>query len=372
MIRKLLPRLVLPMLLVLAVEGLFRFGIWEPLAAPDSHAGTSIRVKRAVSGFPRPIDFVTLGSSRVVYGLDHRLIAERAASHGFTHANLGMPGSHWLSVNTLIDWLHQRRPELQGGIIALALPDLTWNSNGNYEIAIATPLQVELLGGARLHQRFAFDERGSWGAASVLWQYRSDIQEFVGHPVLRRKTLRWFADNAAHSLFDGPRPSFDACGLHWQTLASCAAIEPTNPDQAHLQQTCQGPLATLAPVPDWRDFAAGREPPERAAVREQRQRDLRNTGWPRPPVLILMPITQHWRDELLPRGMAAWAHRMLDPLVAEGSIHLLDYSDFFDRDGATRCDVFWDIYHQNGKGARELTEALLPELDRLLYDVHLR
>ncbi len=367
MIRKLLPRLLLPMLLVLALEGGFRLGLWEPLVAPDSHAGTSVRVKRALAAFPRPIDFVTLGSSRAIFGLDHRLIAERAASHGFTHANLSMPGSHWLSVHTLIDWLHQRRPELQGGIIALALPDLTGISNGDYELAIATPFQVGLFGGQRLHQRFAFDDRGSWGAASVLWQYRSDIQDLARHPLLRRKTLRWFAENAAHPLFDGPRPTFDSCGLHWQTLASCAAIKPANPDQAHLQQTCQGSLATLAPVQDWRAFAGAALPAELATVRDQRQRDLRGIGWPRPPILILLPITRHWRDELLPRGMAAWAHRMLDPLVAEGSIHLLDYSDFFDRAGQTRCDVFWDIYHQNGKGASELTEALLPELDRLLY-----
>lgn len=367
MMRTLLPRLLLPILLLLALEGGFRLGLWEPLAAPDSHAGTSVRVKRALAEFPRPIDFVTLGSSRAIFGLDHRLIAERAASRGFTHANLSMPGSHWLSVATLIDWLHQRRPELQGGIIALALPDLTGISNGNYELAIATPFQVGLFGGARLHRRFAFDDRGSWGAASVLWQYRSDIQDLVRHPLLRRKTLRWYKKHDTRSLFNGPRPVFDSCGLDWQTLASCAAIKPANPDQAHVQQTCQGPLATLVPVLDWRNFAASGEPPALAAVRDQRQRELRSIGWPRPPLLILMPITRHWRDELLPRGMAVWAHRMLDPLVAEGSIRLLDYSDFFDRDGATRCDVFWDIYHQNGKGAHELTTALLPELDRLLY-----
>lgn len=372
MIRKLLPRLLLPILLVLALEGGFRFGLWETLAAPDSHAGTSIRLKRAVSGFPRTIDFVTLGSSRAIFGLDHRLIAERAASHGFTHANLSLPGAHWLSITTLIDWLHQRRPELQGGIIALSLPDLVGSTNGNYELAMVAPWQVDLFGQHRLHQRFTVADRGSWGAASALWQYRGDIQDLARHPLRRRKALRRAQRGAGQPLFDGPRPSFDACGLHWQTLASCAAIKPTNPDQAHVQQTCAGPLATLGAQWDWRAFADAAPPPELATVREQRQRELRNTGWPRPPVLILMPITQHWRDELLPRGMAAWAHSMLDPLVAEGSIHLLDYSDFFDRDGATRCDVFWDIYHQNGKGARELTEALLPELDRLLYDVHLR
>lgn len=365
--RKLLQRLLLPILLVLGVEGLFRLGVWEPLVARTSHAGTSMRMKRVVAQFKQPIDFVTLGSSRAALGLDHRLIAERAARHGFTHANLSMAGVHWLSVSTLVDWLRVRRPELKGGIIALALPDLTKSSNGTYELAVVTPLQVDWFGATRLHQRFDFDDRSSWGALSALWQYRSDIQDLSRHPLRRIGKLRWFEKNANQALFDGPRPTFDACGLHWETLASCAVIEPSDPDRAHLQQTCQAQLANAVATPDWRAFAESELPAELARVRDQRQGELRGIHWPQRPLLILMPITRHWQDELMPRGMAALAHRMLDPLVAEGSIDLLDYSDFFDRDGATRCDVFWDIYHQNGKGARELTEALLPELDRLLY-----
>ena len=87
-------RLLLPILLLAACEAAFRSGCWEPFAAPNSHAGTSVRVKRALAEFSGPIDFVTLGSSRAVYGLDHQLIAERAASHGYTHANLSMAGAH--------------------------------------------------------------------------------------------------------------------------------------------------------------------------------------------------------------------------------------------------------------------------------------
>ena len=49
-------------------------------------------------------------------------------------------------------------------------------------------------------------------------------------------------------------------------------------------------------------------------------------------------------------------------------IRLLDYSDFFDVAGQTRCDVFWDIYHQNEKGLGELTDALLPEIERQQYE----
>ena len=106
--RYLLPRIVLPLLAVLALEGVFRTDFWERFAAPGSHAGTSIRLKQAVAAEPRPIDFVTLGSSRAEYGLDHARIAALGARHGKVHANLSMPGSHWMSVMTVIQWLRER------------------------------------------------------------------------------------------------------------------------------------------------------------------------------------------------------------------------------------------------------------------------
>ena len=77
--RALLKLLLAPLLLLLGVEALFQAGAWEPFARPDSHAGTSILRKRALSSPAyRRIDYVTLGSSRPEYGLDHEALAALA------------------------------------------------------------------------------------------------------------------------------------------------------------------------------------------------------------------------------------------------------------------------------------------------------
>ena len=364
--RYLLPRIVLPLLAVLALEGVFRTDFWERFAAPGSHAGTSIRLKQAVAAEPRPIDFVTLGSSRAEYGLDHARIAALGARHGKVHANLSMPGSHWMSVMTVIQWLRERRPEVAGGIIALATPDLQYVGNGSYELAIVRPFQGLIGNRGDAAHRFDWNDASTFGSISALYQYRGDLQDALRHPLQRARAIG-AAGLGGHLLFDGPRRQIDTCAMPWQDLAHCAAHAPANADERHVVALCASLAAGSGQGGDWSALDPDALPPDRVELRAIRQRELRSVGWKKPPLVILMPVTHHWSRELQPRGARAWAHQVLDPLVADGSIALLDYSDFFDVDGVTRCDAFWDIYHQNEKGAAELTDALLPQIERHLY-----
>lgn len=367
MMRYLLPRIVLPLLAVLAVELLFRSNFWERFTAPDSHAGTSVRVKQAVAAEPRKIDYVTLGSSRAVYGLDHTRIAEMASGHGKVHASLSMPGAHWMSVLTVIDWLRNERPEVQGGVIALSIADMQAVGNGSYELAIVRPFQSLLSDNGGIAERFDWRDSSTYGSLSALFQYRGDLQNAVRHPLQRGKTIDWFASFGQHKLFDGPRQQIDTCAMPWNTLATCAAHTPGNDNEQHVVTLCKSLAGGAGKAGDWSGFVAGALPPNLQEVLDTRQRELRAIRWKKPPLVILLPITHHWSREVMPQGMRQWAHTILDPLVAEGSIRLLDYSDFFDVDGVTRCDAFWDIYHQNQKGLTELTDAVLPEIERYFY-----
>ncbi len=368
MLRYLLPRIFLPLLILLLMEGLFRSDFWERFAAPDSHAGTSIQIKQAIADEQRAIDFVTLGSSRAVYGLDHARIAADAARHGKVHANISMPGAHWLSVMAQIDWLRTQRPQLEGGIIALSIADMLHVGNGNYELAIVRPFQSVLSDHGGATERFDWHDPASYGSMSALYQYRGDIRSALFNPWQRARQLRASARSGPQRLFDGPRQQADVCTMPWATVAVCAAHKPGNADEATVVAQCASMAESAGKAGDW-SALAGAEilAPIHQQTLDQRQAELRSIDWKRPPLVILLPITHHWSHELLPGGARAWAHRILDPLVADGSIQLLDYSDFFDVDGVTRCDVFWDIYHQNEKGMRELTDALQPDIERYLH-----
>lgn len=363
--RYLLPRILGPLILLLLIESLFRLGIWEPLAARDSHSGTSIRAKQAVAAWPDKIDYITLGSSRAEYGFDHALIFAHAKARGVAHLNLSQPGSHWLTISTISQWLRERHPEVKGGVIGLSYLDFQYPRNGSYELAIAQPFRP-MWSRPPLYQ-FQFDpnDLSSYGAWSALFAYRQDIRELLKNPPKRLATNRWFAENKPYRFDENPETNRDVCALPWQSLEQCLASTPTTPEQTQFVQACRTFMPTGQRV-DWSQLAEPL-PPDRAETRDAIQAAIRALDWPTPPVIVLLPTTHHWSESITAIGGARWAHQVLEPLAASGEIVLIDRTGFFDVDGKTRCDVFIDLHHQNGKGARELTEALLPELDRVLY-----
>lgn len=363
--RFLLPRLIGPLLILVLIELSFRFGAWEPLAARDSHSGTSIRAKQAVVAWPDRIDYITLGSSRAEYGFDHGLLFNHARSLGRAHLNLSQPGSHWLTVTTISQWLRARHPELKGGVIGLSYLDFQYPRNGSYELAIAQPFRP-ILSRPDLY-RFQFDpnDLSSYGAWSALFAYRQDVRDFLKHPRERLTTNQWFTDNKPYRFDENPETNRDVCAMPWESLTQCLETPPTTAEGASFQNTCR----TFAPASARADWSNLTEPlpQDRAETRDAIQAAIRGLGWPHPPVIVLLPTTHHWRDSIAALGGARWAHQILDPLAAKGEIVLIDRTEFFDVDGKTRCDVFIDLHHQNGKGAQALTEDLLPQLDRVLY-----
>ncbi len=365
--RPLLLRLLVPLIGLVLVETAFRFGAWDRLLPPQSHAGTSVRMRDAVVEFPERIDFVTLGSSRAQYGLDHAAIAEAARSHGRSHANLSMPGSHWMTIFEQSRWLRRERPEVQGVVIALSAADMVWRSNGSYELAIVQPLRSPWSIDDELRSHFAPGQLDTYGVYSALFGHRQAVQFALQSPGELKRTLGWFREHGRHTLFDGPRIQHDLCGLPLDTVATCAAASAARPELQTPIDQCKSLLPSVGASPDFRFPGGAPLTEERRTLLELRQAQIRAMGWPQPPVIVLMPITHVWRKELMAQGSIEWSHRVLDPLAASGEIVLIDLSTALDAADATRCEMFWDLYHQNEAGAKELTRQLLPQIERALY-----
>ncbi len=367
MVRYLLPRILLPLMLLLGVEMAFRFGVWEPLAARDSHSGTSIRAKQGLLAHTGQIDFITLGSSRAEYGLDHQLIHEHARERGIAHLNVSQPGSHWLSITTISAWVRKHHPELKGGVIGLSYLDFQYPFNGSYELAIAQPFRPLFQQPELYRYQFDPNKKDTYGTWSALLAYRQDIRSYLEHPGRRHKTNAWFTENKPWRFDENPETGRDVCAMPWTSIEQCLASHPADDAQTQFVNSCKA-FAPGGARADWSNLGADETlQADRAQAQNVIRQAIRDLDWPTPPVIVLLPTTHHWRDEISPIGAHEWALRILSPLVERGEIVLIDRSGFFDEQGKTRCDVFIDLHHQNGKGARELTEQLLPDLDRNLY-----
>ena len=372
MIRKLLV-LLAPIALLLALEALFESGVWEPLAQPASHAGTSVRLKRALRDpVATHIDYVTLGSSRPEYGIDHALLAATAQRRGRVHADLSMPGSHWMTIGILSRWLQRTHPEIRGGVIALSIQDFTSAGNGDYELGIVQPFRrLADIPWIAAHVPFELDDIASYGTYSALFGWRNDVQEFVRKPTARRFSIDWYRTNVSpsHTLFADPKSQGDMCAFGLETLAACDKVEAsTDPQRDGLKRQCRELRSSVGERPDFGALMGQQPLPDSMqAMRDLVQAQLRAMRWPEPPLLVLMPVPRIWTHDLLGSGLHEWALAVLQPLVDAGRIRLLDATDLFAADGDGGCGLFFDFYHQNAAGRERLTRWLLPQVQRFLY-----
>ncbi len=373
MLRKLL-LLTAPLLLVLACEIAFRAGAWEPFALPSSHAGTSIRLKRALLDPANArIDFVTLGSSRPENGLDHAAIAAAAKAHGYVHANLSMPGTHWMTLGVLEHWLAGHHPEVRGGVIALSVADFSFVGNGSYELGIVAPFRSwEDQAQLQVHVPFERADLATWGTRSLLAGYREDLGNLVAHPQVRIHELTWFRKYASElPLYEKIDHASDICALDLSTPETCAATAAALGAEADTVRRQCPTVATPATRADYRIPADQPLPPHMAILQDRVRQILTGLHWQSPPVVLLMPTHSVWLDRITAAGMHDWVRSVLRPLEQEGRIRVIDQTDLF-RDGGDsgemrECAAYWDIYHQNTVSQRRLTELLLPELERQLY-----
>ena len=366
--RELTPRLILPVLILLALELAFRAGVWERMTPKNSHIGKSARITRALSAWPENIDFVTIGDSRANHGLDHKMIASTANNHGYTHARLAIPGGNLLTETLLIKYLESEHPALQGGIFALSIASLLYPIGGDTELAIAQPLSKIFKREEMLLGRFDINRPASWGAVSSLYQYREYIQDFVQDPKSRIEDLKNEGYSDEWQLFASVPSVRGVCKVDWTDLASCSAYSGDNRRDARVARLCARWLPKTEHQPDLlRTFTRDQLFPYQQNTLEIRQDQFRSLNWPKTPLVVLMPISHLWYEGLAPEGADAWAHRVLDPLVKEGKIHLLDYTHFFDTETGSRCDAFSDPFHQSALGMGELTADLLPKIEAWLY-----
>lgn len=364
-------KLIAPLLLLAGCEGLFRLGIWEPMVKPESHAGTSVRVKHALDDASmRKLDFVTLGSSRPVYGIDHEALAQLGQERGAVHANLSMPGSHWMTVDVLTDWLAQHRPPLRGGIIATDLTTFMYPGNGAYELAIVAPFRrFGDTATVTAHVPFKLDDMATWGSYSALYQYREDIQDYVRSPLARRESVLWWRENVGPTdvLQHNASETREMCEFGVD-VAACERIEAAIGAAADgLRAQCRELRAALAARPDYAALMRQNPLPEHLQkVRDNIRSRLRALNWQRPPVVVLMPLTSAWK-QASPVGLHEWVLSVLQPLVDEGRIHLIDATDALASAPDAGCHEYFDFFHQNDSGRAALMQTLLPRIRAALY-----
>ena len=363
----------IPLLLVILVDILFHLGVWERFATPESHAGMSITKKLALNDPAfQHIDFVTLGSSRPVYGIDHAQLSKIAAERGYVYANLSVPGMHWMSLGVITDWLAAHHPEVRGGVIALAVQDFLAPGNGTYEIGVAYPFRtMREISWMSEHVPFDWHDPATYALYSGLFEYHEDVQDLLARPRQRRNLLKYFRALTPTQVLSGNADeTSDLCTAHVSSLSDCASLTASGiAVDAKLDQQCKLVQNVLSGRYDLGPFLHGQQLPDHLQkTRDMVRAQLLALNWPTPPIIVLMPMHSIWLKDAMPTAAHAWALSILAPLASEGKIRLLDYTDLFNGDDrVSDCSAFFDFYHNNVSGRERLMQHLMPAVESDLY-----
>jgi hypothetical protein len=347
------PKFWLPILVLLAIEGVFRLGIWEPVARPDSFAGTSVALILATEEFgPERVGRVTLGDSRSLMGFDHRrLLADSLDQERPAHLGLSLPGSHLATLKVESRWAIGTFPTLETMVVGLAPSILNRTRNGYYEIGVVEPFR-QLGDGLSLVSHFPPQTGNprSLGALSAFMAYRDDVFQAIRQPRLRFAAVSaarrrpaddrlGFQTKRTNDLCEFDLSSFEACQRELRSLQ--AGGQGGEPVARSLARNCQAPNQIDGAVR------------ERARVAWLEW--IASTGSQTELVIVLMP-----EHSLLsqPEDLTI-AREMLNDLHQSGSIRLLDLFDAFTTGDQPQCAYYTDLLHANSLGMTLLTDRLV-------------
>ncbi len=370
LIQRIFSRLAIAIGIIALLELLFRHGAWEPFVKPESNAGQSIRLKHAINALGADkIDFVTLGDSRAVYGIEHQRVADLAKISGFNHSNMSLAGMHWLSMHAVIDWTLARDKNLKGLLIATTITNFSYNGNGAYELGMAVPF-LPKWDSERLAKSVPFNNKilATYGAYSALFQYREDIQNLIKEPRRRFKEKLQYSGQGAAPLTFSVKNEFNTCAVPMQTVAACASAKSGKDVDQQIIHQCKLELPISLNQADWRDWRKPGAVPHLTELAKLRQDQLRSLNVRKPILVILMPVPTLRRNELVAKGVEDFTKALMQPLVDDGTVALYDFTHFFDEVEGGECSAFFDLFHQNTIGQAKLTDVLLPIIKRELYE----
>ena len=158
------------------------------------------------------------------------------------------------------------------------------------------------------------------------------------------------------------------CAWGLKSLDACVRLDADSNASENLHRQCR----EITPIVNDRHNFTTLEsqlplPEFMQQTRDLVQLQLRGITWQNPPIVLLMPIPAIWRGDANADGLRTWAQAILKPLEEEGTIRVIDATDFFAGYAKGGCAEFADFYHQNAKGRAEFSDWLLPQIDQYLY-----
>lgn len=357
-----MPFLVLFFLLLL-VEMLLRWGVYDGLVEPRSFLGNGINRVSAVEALGKEnIHWVTLGDSRIDWGVDHNEIRMKQAERGKEHVRMSFESSNFMTIQATLAWSIENMSQLEGVMIGISENGFAHKANVKKLFKVVWPFRSALDFDG--YQMMAAEDE--WKLVTnrlATVNYFADIKDLVNRPLKRLKRIRNDQMNSDGVWAFKKSFTFDVCQFPLSTLNDCV-------DTAK----------TVKNIPQNRGFRLPKELCSSANVINRARVNLPMLDSPVSSELqknwvalfeyalekgvkiklVLLPEHEMHNYLIKPRNASEIVANILSQLENEPNFELIDLRNIIPDQG--HCSFFADPLHFNNKGIDLVTEHVLRAL----------
>ncbi len=358
----------LPWVLLLLIELLFRWGLWEPLIKPNSHVGSVVRVKKTEAVLPdQQVNWVTLGDSRVEIGFNHgRILAQRLPETG--HVSLAVGGAHLATYYAAAEYAKRKYPNLTGFVIGVASGALQTSYGGDYELRKIEPF-IQHYGWQKnplIEMDWQLFKERTLPNASSLLALRDDVVDMIKNPFLRFEQLK--QNLPTQRLYQPMSLEADICPFEITDLADCqrALQQPEllrENQKITFETYCDSDFARQRITQQYRSYQMTDQHIQQIAD-QWRVLFAQALSDGLSLVVVLLPEHSVMTKQVYPSNLDQVMQHLLQGLPND-KLSVLDYRDIFLNREQAECHHYHEIIHPNRAGADVLTEQLLMDLNLL-------
>lgn len=366
----------LPVVLVLIfgilIEVFFRLGLWDDYIKPKSYLGNALYREKAVKEFGlEDIHWITIGDSRMDWGIEHDKIQKTQSKKGINHLRMSFESSNFMAMQSTIDWSIANMPNLKG--IMLGMSEVSF---GHFSVAIN---QYKVAWPFRDH--FDYDKYKyfnfknnlfSYIARNTISVYFEDLILFLRAAPERFDEIDDYLARSHNNLFKFNRDMpGNICQFQLDNLNQCIQtaneivnkLTKLNSAESFISKVCHNNKKKNSPNFDFMNNELNQQ--SKNELINNWQKLFRSIlGHQLKFKLVVLPEHQMYDYVIKPSNTHEVVNEVINSVKQLRSFDLLDLRDVLDSNNINQhCQYYKDPLHYNNHGKSLITQNIIDSFD---------
>ena len=362
--------LVLLVTFALLAEWLLSMNLWKNLVLKNSYLGNGIYREKAIKDFGLAnIEWITVGDSKIDWGIEHDRIKKAAKKEGINHIRMSFEASNFMAIQATVNWSIANMPHLKGIVLGVSEDSFGHFSDVTKQYKVSWPFRAFYDREKYQYSRAILFWQDLWYRLAIVTHYK-DIKNFLMNPFVRIKSL----DKKRVHLMDrqlnfNRHIPKNSCGYGLSNLEACVAtaerLKQNGQNFLGAQQfiinQCGNSYAKNRVI-NRQAVLALSEPHRKQLVHNWQLlfRDILNNDV----ALTLVVLPEHGMLDYVvkPNNTIDVFREVVANVSNIKGFDLLDLRDSFNQQPLSECRYYSDILHFNNTGKIHITNSIIKHM----------